>query len=211
MKLTPKLVRRSIGIVIAIGAGWYFLSPLVMNRQVNESLPTAGAVIAQEPAAMKTAVADSTAHVMDEPMPLAIGAAQPGSRPPESPAPSSVQSAVSGPILKAQGQFANVVHEGRGKAEIFQLPDGGRILRLEDFQVLNGPDLHVYLTTQEKVGPAIGVELQDYVDLGKLKGNQGAQNYPLPATVDLGKVRSAVIWCQPFRVPFIAASLAAAP
>src|SRR5713226_6309542 len=191
MKLTPKLVRRSIGIVIAIGAGWYFLSPLVMNRQVNESLPTA--------------------HVMDEPMPLAIGAAQPGSRPPESPAPSSVQSAVSGPILKAQGQFANVVHEGRGKAEIFQPPDGGRILRLEDFQVLNGPDLHVYLTTQEKVGPAIGVELQDYVDLGKLKGNQGAQNYPLPATVDLGKVRSAVIWCQPFRVPFIAASLAAAP
>src|SRR5713226_6419347 len=114
MKLTPKLVRRSIGIVIAIGAGWYFLSPLVMNRQVNESLPTAGAVIAQEPAAMKTAVADSTAHVMDEPMPLAIGAAQPATLPPGSSAAADVvQPSVSGPILKAQGQFVNVVHEGR--------------------------------------------------------------------------------------------------
>ena len=209
MTLTPKLVRRSVGIVIAAAAAWYFLSPLIMNRQVNEGFPSAASVAAQEPAAMKTAVADSSVHVANEPMPLAIGAAQPAAVPAGSQAATSAPPAVPGPVLKAQGAFYNVVHEGRGKAEIFQLSDGGRILRLEDFEVLNGPDLHVYLTAEAKVGPAIGVELPDYVDLGKLKGNRGAQNYPLPESLDLSKARSVVIWCQPFRVPFIAASLTA--
>ena len=59
-------------------------------------------------------------------------------------------------MLKAQGQFYNVVHDGHGSAQLFELPDGGRLLRLDDFQVLNGPDLHVYLTSQERVTPALG-------------------------------------------------------
>ena len=139
---------------------------------------------------MKTAVADTTPRVMDEPMPAPSAAATPAA-----------------PVLKARGDFYNVVHDGKGKVEIFQLPDGSMILRLEDFQVLNGPDLHVYLAAPEKIGPAIGVELPGYVDLGKLKGNSGAQNYPIPASVDLSKLHSAVIWCQPFKVPFIAATL----
>jgi len=48
------------------------------------------------------------------------------------------------------------------------------------------------------------------VNLGRLKGNQGDQNYPLPADVDLGRFASVVIWCDRFDSAFGAADLAAA-
>ncbi len=201
----PMTVR--IGLVAAVAlavmlAGWYLLSPLFITRQVHEAPPTEASVAANEPVAMQTAIAESVPEVVDEPMPaVAIPPVAPAA-PQSSPKPSA------GPVLKAQGQFYNVVHDGHGSAQLFELPDGGRLLRLDDFQVLNGPDLHVYLTSQERVTPALGGTLPDSVDLGKLKGNQGSQNYPIPASVDLSKTRSVVIWCQPFRVPFIAATLA---
>lgn len=41
-----------------------------------------------------------------------------------------------------------------------------------------------------------------YVDLGKLKGNVGNQNYAIPADVDLSQYRGVMIYCQPFHVLF---------
>jgi hypothetical protein len=110
-------------------------------------------------------------------------------------------------VILAQGTFYNVAHEGQGTVTVYQLTDGSRVLRFEDFQVLNGPNLHVYLTSVDPVPNTVGVELPDYFDLGPLKGNIGAQNYPLPPDLDLSVFRSVVIWCVPFRVPFSAAAL----
>ena len=190
--LTPKLIIPGIVIgVIGLAVLWYLISPLFINVPVNEALPSsAQAVIAQEPPAMKTAVADTTLHPMNEQMPAV--------------APASGQS--NAPTLIKQAEFYNVVHEGKGKAEIFRLPDNSILLRFEDFQVLNGPDLHVYLAPAEKIGPNIGQDIPGYVDLGQLKGNQGAQNYSVPINLDISKFRSVIIWCQPFKVPFIAAT-----
>ena len=81
-------------------------------------------------------------------------------------------------------------------------------LRFEDFQVLNGPDLHVWLVGDDPVADTVGVEPAVYVDLGALTGNIGDQNYTIPADLDLSQYKSVVIWCVPFRVPFNAASLA---
>ena len=47
----------------------------------------------------------------------------------------------------------------------------------------------------------------DYIDLGKIKGNIGNQNYPLPAGVDPSMFNSVVIYCKPFHVVFSVASL----
>lgn len=169
--------------LIALPTAWYLLSPLFINVQVNESLPaSARAVQTREPPAMQTAVADRTMHPMNEAMPAAA------------------------PRLIKQADFYNVVHEGKGKAEFFKLSDGTTILRLEDFQVLNGPELHVYLVPTADVQPNIGQDIPGSVDLGKLKGNQGAQNYNLPSNINIEQFRSVVIWCQPFKVPFIAAT-----
>jgi hypothetical protein len=111
--------------------------------------------------------------------------------------------------ILALGEFYNLAHEGHGRATIYELADGSRLLRFEDFEVLNGPDLHVWLVPVDPVPDTVGVEIPGYVDLGRLKGNIGDQNYDLPATLNLGDFKSVVIWCQPFRVPFNAAPLIA--
>src|SRR3989344_4973396 len=47
-----------------------------------------------------------------------------------------------------QGTFQDIdfIHKGSGKALILEDSAGSKILRLEDFNVTNGPDLHVYLS-----------------------------------------------------------------
>ena len=46
-----------------------------------------------------------------------------------------------------------------------------------------------------------------YVELGKLKGNVGSQNYDITPDVALADVQSVVIYCHPFRVVFSVATL----
>jgi len=47
----------------------------------------------------------------------------------------------------------------------------------------------------------------DRVELGQLKGNQGDQNYDLPAFIDLQKYNAAVIYCERFHAVFGVARL----
>ena len=46
-----------------------------------------------------------------------------------------------------------------------------------------------------------------WIDLGKLKGNIGNQNYVIPDDVDIGIHNSVTIWCKPFDVIFSVAVL----
>jgi hypothetical protein len=48
-------------------------------------------------------------------------------------------------------------------------------------------------------------------EVAVLKGNQGSQNYELPAGLDLSKFRSAVIYCKRFSVVFATAELKSRP
>jgi len=109
--------------------------------------------------------------------------------------------------ILSQGNFYDLAHDGNGLATIYQLADGGRVLRFEDFNVLNGPELHVWLVGENPVQNTVGVEPDIYYDLGNLKGNIGDQNYEIPEGLDLSEYNSVVIWCVPFRVPFNAAPL----
>ena len=107
----------------------------------------------------------------------------------------------------AQGEFYDVVHVGSGQAVVYQLADGSRVLQLQGFRVEDGPDLHVYLVPIDPVSSESGSEIPGSVDLGALKSDTGSQEYEIPADLDLSQFKSLVIWCQPFRVPFIAAPL----
>ena len=109
----------------------------------------------------------------------------------------------------ASGQFHSGAHETKGTATVFQLADGKKTLRLTNFETSNGPDVHVYLVAAADAKDNDTVKKAGFVDLGSLKGNIGDQNYELPGDLDLTQFKSVVIWCQPFRVPFIAAPLAA--
>jgi hypothetical protein len=109
-------------------------------------------------------------------------------------------------VLRA-GQFTDIdsVHKGSGTGTIYELPDGNHIVRFEEFNVTNGPQLHVLLATAPE--PTTSSELGEYIDLGGLKGNMGNQNYEIPADVNLEQYQSVVIYCMPFHVVFSTATL----
>ena len=112
------------------------------------------------------------------------------------------------PSVVAGGTFTEIdaIHTAKGTVTIFQLPDDTRLLRLEDFSVTNGPELHVYLVRNPKPREAKDVG-NDYIDLGALKGNVGNQNFPVPSETDLSVYQGIIIYSVPFNVIFSSAQL----
>ncbi|MCC5948734.1 MAG: DM13 domain-containing protein [Nitriliruptoraceae bacterium] len=111
------------------------------------------------------------------------------------------------PVELAAGSFVSRNrYTVTGEARVFDLPDGERVLRLEDFESTNGPDLFVYLTVAGADDDDAALD-GDFVDLGVLTGNVGNQNYTIPAEVDLDRYDSVVIWCRRFTSSFGVADL----
>ncbi|MDW0183980.1 MAG: DM13 domain-containing protein [Nitrososphaeraceae archaeon] len=90
-------------------------------------------------------------------------------------------------------------HKAEGIAKVINLADGRTFLRLENLKTTNGPDLYVNLS--------VGKDALDIVNLGRLKGNIGNQNYEIPAGTDLSKYNTALIWCKAFSTLFGSAKL----
>ncbi len=107
----------------------------------------------------------------------------------------------------AAGSFHGVAHEGKGKATLYNLPDGQRVLRLTEFETSNGPDLRLFLVAAADATDSDTVKKAGYLELGKLKGNQGDQNYEVPADADLAKYQAVTVWCNRFGVNFTTAPL----
>ncbi|MFH9742638.1 DM13 domain-containing protein [Streptomyces roseolus] len=174
------------GLVVAVaGLVWFKPWALWVDETVNEALPTATATA--------TATASASATASGEPVP-------------GTPSPA-------GPVTVAQGGFISHEHATAGTVKIVRLADGTHTLRLEGLDTSNGPDLRVRLSDAPvKEGKAGWFVFDDgkYVDLAKLKGNKGDQNYPLPAGVDWSAYPSVSIWCDRFDVSFGAAALARA-
>ena len=107
------------------------------------------------------------------------------------------------------GKLEGKVHQTSGRATIYKVPDGKQYLRLSDFTTSNGPDVHVLLVRAED--KALEQEIVkgdlDHVELGTLKGNQGDQNYDLPATADLNQYQAVAIYCERFHAIFGVAKL----
>lgn len=111
-----------------------------------------------------------------------------------------------GASVLGTGTFKPLDHEAEGTASLIR-SGNETVLRFEDFSVENGPDLVVYLSSGDPNGPgrALG---EDVVDLGRLKGNVGSQNYTVPKGTDLDRYDTAVVWCRRFTVAFAAAEIA---
>jgi len=109
-------------------------------------------------------------------------------------------------IVEASGSFIDRSHPTEGSAVVLGDGSGQRFLRFEDFRTDNGPDLNVYLSAAPTDAPA-GQFDDDFVDLGDLKGNVGAQNYEVPAGLDLDHYSTVAIWCVRFGVVFGVAEL----
>jgi hypothetical protein len=107
------------------------------------------------------------------------------------------------------GTFHGKVHNTSGRATIYQESDGKLILRLTNFQTSNGPDVHVVLIAVKDASDDANFLKSgtERVELGKLKGNQGDQNYEIPAGTDFNKFRAVSIYCERFNANFGTAPL----
>lgn len=100
------------------------------------------------------------------------------------------------------GTFIGVgdgIHDAQGNVYTIPLEDGNNLLRLENFQSTNGPDLFVYLSTDKMAS--------EFINLGELKANKGNQNYQIPENTNLEKYDKVLIWCKSFGVLFGSAEL----
>jgi len=100
------------------------------------------------------------------------------------------------------GTFIGVgdgIHDAQGDTFTIPIENGSNVLRLENFKSTNGPDLYVYLSTDDNAS--------EFINLGKLKANKGNQNYEIPDNVDLSKYNKVLIWCKTFGVLFGSADL----
>ena len=117
-----------------------------------------------------------------------------------------VPSTASNAKLLSQGAFESYAHETKGDALISDV-QGKSVLSLKDFSTSNGPDVHVYLVKGSSASQS-SVGKEGFLDLGVIKGNQGNQNYELPAGTNLQEYGAVSIWCKRFGVAFGGASLA---
>ena len=107
------------------------------------------------------------------------------------------------------GTFHGKVHQTSGRATIYQEENGKLVLRLTNFKTSNGPDVHVILVAAKDADDDANFlkSNTERVELGKLKGNQGDQNYEIPDGTDLGKFQTVSIYCERFDANFGAAPL----
>ena len=176
-----------VGITV-LALAWWLGSPLFIDQEVDEEFPmSAGAVIPD----------DMTPEQVESKMEEAAA----------TPDATRAEDMPAGAVEFISGSFsgADEFHEGSGSATIYELDSGQQVLRLEEFMVINGPDLRVYLVPDPN--PDDRDDVVGYLDLGSLKGNIGNQNYEIPVNVDVTEYGSVVIYCAPFHVIFATAPL----
>lgn len=91
------------------------------------------------------------------------------------------------------GTFSGIgSHNAAGKVSVGKGKNGQAVLTMTGITVDKVPDGRIYL--------AKNFDYASGVELGKLTTFTGAVTFPIPASVDLVKYDSVVIWCKRFDV-----------
>jgi hypothetical protein len=210
-------------VALAIPFAIYTISPLFISNTVNEPLPTTAAVVSKKAASQEYQKFVSkneqdrinAAKKMNQrgKNMVMIGAAEINNTINENVVmpsglinkqqQSNITTTTAAPTVTRTGSFIGAgdgFHNAEGLAKVILLDDSGHtILRLENFKSTNGPNVHLYLATDKAAS--------NFIDLGRLKANNGNQNYNIPVGTDLAKYNLALIWCKDFSVLFGSAQL----
>ena len=207
-------------IVVIVGvSAFYLASPLFISTEIDEPLPEGANVSAplpsnqfQEFMAMSEEERIETGNQMNEQEKnqIMLEFARMNTSINESmsqinqslPEQQTSQTGNETSTLLLTGSFVGVgdgIHDAQGIAKVIPIEGRGKVLRLEDLVVTNGPNLYVYLSTDKSAS--------DFVNLGRLKANIGNQNYQIPEGTDLTKYDTVLIWCKAFSVLFGSAEL----
>ena len=181
-----------IGLVVFAAISWWLASPLFdEGERVEEGL---GFQVAGMPAtatpAPNSAAATSTANDATA-TPAAATAT-----------PDAAQSSGTGDLI-AMGDLegSDSFHTASGQVFLVRSPEGDVVLRFQDFEVRNGPDLFIYLTPDADGD----VHVDGAINLSEIRATSGSVNYEVPADVDVESFRSAVVYCKAFSVIFATA------
>ncbi len=206
LKIALPLAVVLAGVLAFLAFGVFGIHTKFIDDEVSESGPTfsSGAASELPSDVVDEATTDEMNDFMeDEGIPLEVAA--------EEPMPETVDAAeeAGAVVTLIEGSFIDRSHPGSGLAKVLNDGTEQRFLRFEEFETDNGPDLFVYLTRADAAADAgaFGVD-GDFVDLGRLKGNVGEQNYEIPIDVNLSEFNTVVVWCDRFAVAFTAADLA---
>lgn len=184
-EIINKKVSIGIGAVAILAIAWYLVSPLWRNPLLQEGLPgTSGAVIQDNLATMDAATKadfESQTLAMKDTV-IAKDDTMPKGQ----------------PTIVSRANMVAAAHGVSGEALIVTAGNAD-FLRFENLKTINGPDLRIYLSS--------ALNNSDIVDLGDIRATEGSANYPIPAGTDLGKYKSALIWCRAFGVLFSYAQL----
>lgn len=196
---------------------------LWVDETVNEAAPVAAAAPSTPPASAAATTPAPATTLAPTPATTApaIAAAPATTAPPIAPVPVTTLPAATVPAATvpvttvpapttlplppaepAPTEFRSKAHGTSGTVRLLTLEDGSRVLRIEDLDTDNGPDVKVVLSTDPDAYVGAGS-----LSLGTLKGNKGSQNYAIPADADLSSLRSVVLWCKRFDVDFGVAAL----
>lgn len=182
LRVHPVLRVLALGVPF-VAVSWGLLSPFFIDDVVNDEFITS--------------IGDAS------PVPETM--ADPDLGPPHSPS-STAAPPPGRPTLRGAGQFVGLAgHDGRGDAGFFAVDDDSQVLRLENFDIENGPDLRLYVVPgADQTDPT-----DDSLYLGELRGNVGDQTYDLPGDFSLTAGSwTVLVWCEAFSVEFVVATVA---
>jgi len=140
--------------------------------------------------------------VLNEPLPVALDnsqSEQPSTPPPVAP---TIESSNVDQTATIQNVTAEIIgtpgHPAEGIVRV--LSSDTSVVRFENYQGTNGPDLFVYLTNDVN-------DVSSGVNLGRSKSTSGSINYDVPNDVSVSDYRYVITWCERFGVLFDYAEL----
>ena len=186
----------AIGAIAVLAIAWWLISPLFIDEVVDEAFPRAAMAVVPDDM--------TSAEVEDAMMEAEAVETMVTEEMPESEEPDAT-----GPVALATGALmdADDFHRGSGGVTAYRLEDGSQVLRLEDIEVTNGPDLRVLVAPGHGITDRSALQAAGYIELGPLKGNIGSQNYDFPDGYQIPEQLTVIIYCKPFHVLFATAEL----
>lgn len=191
--MQKKYIAIAAALLVAIPVLWYLVSPLFLTKRVHETMDDLLKMSLDvshpgQPTSTTAPTMDPSSFV-----PPAGKDPKTESKGPTSPPPSG--GTVTSVRGVGQGTFEGLAgHTAQGKASLLQI-GGTFFVRLEDdFYVTNGPDVFIGLGKNGEYDKA--------AQIAPLKGNEGSQNYEVPADINAAQYNEIWIWCRTFSVPF---------
>lgn len=191
--MNTKYILIALAILVAAPVAWYLISPLFITKRVDEGMDEL----------LQLAGVSAPAMPKDEPQLMDLESITPPagedprmeSKGPTTPPPTM-------PTVQGvgQGTFEGLAgHSAEGRASLIKIGDKYFVRLEDDFRVTNGPDLYV--------GFGKSGAYQKGAEIARLKGNEGGQNYEVPAELNPAQFNEVWIWCRAFSVPFAKAVL----